>query len=1208
MTPARKPPPGPSGAYRWGYHAAYEGMPAAWQSDALAWGRALASQYADPVFGHRLILLCYCVRWVQYVQALRNRHVHWALTLNDGHLGLALKLMDHYPASQRAYMRARAHAGRLASQALDALLQRLEELESEGFGLQRVDSTSPQLRHAAPEKPKTLAAAASPSPCYPLQQQHFDTPPNGATAIASAQAAETQTPASAPPSARENPSQFPSMSERLPPESARPQTPSRLVRRSLGEGGPPPRTPIPPIPRPTLVPPMLYTPNPLGTLNWNLLWMRSLGYLSLLGFCAFLRAQPPAPAEPPSDLQKAAGEFKTLTRDQGFREDSPRKAARSSGRSAQFHGRLYENFRNDFLDAVPHEIVQRGGDKNLLRRNQFGFNVSGPVVIPKLFRGERSTFFSLSYEGVRERISRSYLRTVARPDERTGGFSQTVDSSGAPLQIFDPSSTRLNPAFNPALDVSRDNLQYVKDPYPANVIPSSRLDPVALNALAYYPVPNASAGPFFRNNYFIVSPETNTANGMIAKVDHSFLEKHRLAVSYAFTNGLSGAARYIDGPADSAPADHNYQNRRGSLEHVFTLSPQTINTATFEAHGVVSENVADPSGWPEKLGLSGAAGSVFPRFDMANYMDMGRPSPIARTARNTFVFTEAFSHKRGPHNFRYVSQFVRHQVNTFLPGVPAGAFYFGATYTSLPGIVNTGLPFASFLLGGPESSDMSLVPSPSYFRNWTWINALQDTWEVRSNLTLSFGLNMLAAAPRSERYDRQSVVDLRLLNPANQRPGALVFAGRGGYGHSFQPEAVKPQPNFSLAWNPRGNRKSVARLSYGMSYQAYPVYSGQWGTRGFTGHPYYNSPNAQLAPAFNLRDGIPTPPRPVPDLTPTAANDTHANVVDTNARLPRYQSAGLSYEREIPGAFVLTGSLGLAWGRDLFVSNSVARLNAVHPDFLSLRDRLNDLDFNRSLRPYPQFLEIDLFSQWPEGRYRREAGSLRLEKRTSQGLSLSATYEYSRQFDDYSGPYGRQDQFNRKNDWALTAYNNPHRLSLSYMYELPFGANKPFFNYPDWRRFLSGGWSVSGITSVASGEPLALRAQFNNTGGVLNTVRVNVVPGVDPRSPNQGPDQWFNPAAFSHPADFEMGSGPRTHPFLRGPISQNHDLSVAKRFPIDLDRSVEFTASGFNFLNHANWSDPDVVIGAESAPNANAGRIIGSRGSRVIQLGLRFSF
>lgn len=927
--------------------------------------------------------------------------------------------------------------------------------------------------------------------------------------------------------------------------------------------------------------------------------------LTLILAAAVARAQ--APQRPP--LERAAEEFRRWTRDMGLRQDSPARAARAPGASrASYHGRLYHNLRNDILDAVPHEIRQRGGTKNLLRRNQFGFSVSGPVLIPRLYHGGRSTFFSLNYEGVRERISRSYLRTVAIEPERRGDFSLTVDPSGAPLPIYDPATARPNPLYDPSLPVSTSNLEFLKDPFPSNTVPQTRMDPVARKALEYYPLPNAGAGPFFRNNYFVVSPETNTADGMIARLDHTFLEKHRLSLSWSFTNGLSGAARLIPGPADSAPADNLFSNRRGVLEHVLTLSPQTVNTASFEAQTNISENVSDAAGWPEALGLRGVPSGAFPRFDLANYLDMGRTTPLSRTARNTFTFTETLSHKRGRHSLRFVSQFSRVQVNTFIPARPAGAYYFSWRYTSLPGIVNTGLAFASFLLGGPSSADIALVPSPSYFRNWTWTNAVQNVWELTPSLTLSFGLGLLASAPRTERYNRQSIVDLHVPNPENGRPGALVFAARGGFGRAFQPIALKPQPSVSLAWNPRGNRQSTLRLSYAMWYQGYPLYNGQWGTRGFTGHPYYYASNAFLQPAFLLRDGMPPPPRPVPDLTPEAANDTDANVLDSSGRLPRYQSSGLSYERQVRGGVVLTAAAGLAWGRDLYVGNSAARLNAVHPDFLGLREQLNDLAFNRSLRPYPQFYEIDVFSQWPGGRYRRQALSLRAEKRTGQGLSLNVGYDFSRQLDDYSGPYGRQDFFNYKNEWSLTSWNNPHRLSLSCMLELPLGPGKPLLNYPGWRGYLAGHWSLSAISTVASGEPLALRAQFNNTGGVLQTVRVNPVPGVNPRVEKPSPALWFNPAAFSHPPDFQMGSGPRTHPSLRGPISQNHDLSLAKRFPIDQERSLEFTASGFNWLNHANWTDPDVVIGPASAPNANAGRIIGSRGSRVVQLGLRFSF
>jgi hypothetical protein len=146
------------------------------------------------------------------------------------------------------------------------------------------------------------------------------------------------------------------------------------------------------------------------------------------------------------------------------------------------------------------------------------------------------------------------------------------------------------------------------------------------------------------------------------------------------------------------------------------------------------------------------------------------------------------------------------------------------------------------------------------------------------------------------------------------------------------------------------------------------------------------------------------------------------------------------------------------------------------------------------------------------------------------------------------------------------------------------------------------------MTVVNSGDPLALRPQFNNTGGVVNALNVNVVPGVDPRVPEPGPEMWFNPAAFAQPADFTIGDASRTHPYLMAPGSQNLDLSLTKRFALDGERTVELSAVGFNFINQANWNDPDVVIGPESAPNVNAGRIIGSRGGRVIQLGLRYSF
>ena len=921
-------------------------------------------------------------------------------------------------------------------------------------------------------------------------------------------------------------------------------------------------------------------------------------------------APPPSPAAGVSsetaELQFAADEFKVATRTLGYRLDSPKKAAGTGVKLSSFHGRLYENFRNDSLDAVPHEIAQNGGSKDLLRRNQFGFNLSGPVFLPKLYDGSRRTFFSLNYEGVRERIGRSYLRTVPQLNERAGDFTDVVDAAGALLPIYDPHTTQANPTYDAAQAVSTSNLQYLRAAYPDRIIPASQIDPVARRISAFIPAPNTSIGPFFQNNYFVVSPETNKANGMIAKVDHSFNEKHRLSVGGSYTNGFSGAAHYIDNAADPGAPDRTYTKRRMTAEHLYTLSPGSVNTATAEITTDVSRNTSSTIDPASALGLNGVPAQFFPRVVFGDYLPLGRHSNNARSVSNVFTYTDAHSLKIGKHSLRFVGQFQRHQVNAYQPTAPAGNYYFGNGYTDLPGITGTGSEFGSFLLGAVDWGEVTAVVSPSYFRNSRYVLVATDTWEPLSGLTISFAATFENTSPRAEKYNRQSTVDLNTINPANGLPGAEIFAGLNGAPTSFQPYIHRLEPSASLAWSPGGNRKSVIRASYARSYQAPPIYSNQWGTQGFNATQTFNAPNGETTPAFFLTQGVPAA-TPLPDLRATTANETNAALFERSGKTPIYQSGAVSYEREIPLQVILSAGLGTAWGRDLFVGSSAANPNAISPDNLKYGVQLNDLSFRNALRPYPQYLDFNVSSLWPAGNYRRNNAWFRVEKRSSGGLTVSAIYEFSRQWDDYSGPYGKQDYFNSRNEWSLTPWNSPQHLSLNLSYDLPIGTNKPFLNFRDWRRHLVDGWSVSDISTVQQGGPLALRALYNNTGGVLNTLRVDVVPGVDPAVSNQGPSLWYNPAAFTQPADFTLGNASRTISILN-PGLQNHDLSLAKRFTVDQDRTVEFTASAFNFLNHGSWNDPDPVIGSATSPNANAGHIIGSRGGRVVQLGLRLSF
>ncbi len=900
---------------------------------------------------------------------------------------------------------------------------------------------------------------------------------------------------------------------------------------------------------------------------------------------------------PPSEVQKAVEEFRVQARALGLTGDGSSqqvKTARSS--RGRWHGRLFHNFRNDFLDATPHEVAQRGGEKNILRRNQFGVNVSGPVVIPKLYDGGRATFFTFTYEGMREKIGRSSLRTIPRLEERSGDWSGTVDNAGVLLPIYDPGTTSPNPAYNPAQDVSTENLQYNRLPFPDNRIPTARLDSVARNALSYYPAPNSNAGPFFRNNYFVFTPEVNSANGVITRVDHTAGSRHRIGFGMSLSNGQDGAPALFPTLANPGNAIRSRRSRRGTLEHVFTVSPTRLNTLTFEVSSDRIQNKPETDG----------SGRVFPQYLFSPYLSMGRSTPNLRSARNTFALVNGHSIRKENHRVRLVGQVIREQVNIFAPQYPEGSYRFSAGLTSLPGIVNTGHAFASFLLGLSNYAEQTVTVSPSYFRKSRYITSISDNWEVRKGLTLSFSFGLDMNAPRTEKYNRLSTVSLSEINPVNGRPGALVVAGRNGRGRSFQPFLVKGEPSLGVAWNILGRTGSVLRASYSRSYSPIPIYSAQWSTQAFNGAPTWVSANPQLAPAVILAQGLPGASRVFPDLRAEAANNTIADLMEPTGRQPTYQSAAVSVEHALPAALVMTLGFGHSNGRNLLLNAS--NPNAIPLDALDYRDRLNDENFNRSLRPYPQYQRFDVYSAWPEGRYWRSAAYVRAEKRLSQGLSFSAYYEVSKQMDNYSGPYGVQDYYNRQNEWSLTAGNNPQRLTMTYNYELPFGPNRPFLTVSDWRRYLVDGWSVSGSTTMVSGEPVALRPMFNNTGGVVDALRVNVVPGVDPHVADRGPDLWFNPAAFAQPADFTIGDASRTHPSLRMPSSQNHDLSVNKRISLTAEKSVEFSMVGLNFVNHANWSDPDTLIGTETSPNVNAGKIIGSRGGRVIQLGLRFSF
>ncbi len=209
------------------------------------------------------------------------------------------------------------------------------------------------------------------------------------------------------------------------------------------------------------------------------------------------------------------------------------------------------------------------------------------------------------------------------------------------------------------------------------------------------------------------------------------------------------------------------------------------------------------------------------------------------------------------------------------------------------------------------------------------------------------------------------------------------------------------------------------------------------------------------------------------------------------------------------------------------MGNSSANPNAVSPDSLGYGNALYNQAFRVTLQPFPQFTSFNLYGLYPAGRYQRDAGFLRLEKRASFGLTLHR-HVYS---SPNSSTITRRLTATRISLTCGTIGPSPlpirrDTLQVSYIYELPFGSDKPLLHFSGWRRPLVSGWSISGTAYWDDGRPLAMHPEFNNTGNVLSTLNVNVVPGVDPHVANPGPASLVQSGRLQPAGRFHGGERP----------------------------------------------------------------------------------
>lgn len=935
-------------------------------------------------------------------------------------------------------------------------------------------------------------------------------------------------------------------------------------------------------------------------------WLCRLAALLLLTAPGWAQQASPAPASPapaqtpvPAAVKTALTAFKVAI--QGWRQQQQRQET-GFGLLSQFHGSLYEYFRNNALDAIPHEVHQGGGTASSLRRNQFGFTLTGPLPFGP--PSDRNTHLSVAFEGTREIIDRAFLGTVPTLAERTGNFADLVDSSGNSIPIYNPATTQLNPAYDSSQPVSTSNLQYLRDQFPHNLIPPAMLDPVALKMLTLYPAPNANVGPYLTNNFFANAPARNTATGAIVTLDHDFSSRHHLALRLSDSVGLHQQPSVFGNDASPGQTSQSFVSRGGTLTDSWNLSDSTVNQFYVRWDDNLQRSLdATTQDWPQWLGLFGIASSQFPIINLNGaYVPMGRYNSIWDDDVHDIELEERLSVHDGSHTWSFGVHLSQSRLHSFEAGSPAGNFQFSGLQTSLPGINDTGSPLAQLLLGDVSSMHASLVPFPMDYRQNIGMFQFQDRYQMFRGLDWTLGLTVKVDGPRRESQNRLSTFDPRVLNPATGQLGAMVFGAAW-----WQPVRAVFEPQVGLAWNPFPSAQTVVRAGYSLGYQDYRLSGESFGAIGYTLEPQYTSPNDQLTPAFQLRQDVPQIYPAPPDLSPVVANGQHTQYLDPSGTLPMHQYWQFQMEQPLSSSLTMRLGYNGILATHQFAGAAVD-LNPLPPGALRYGNQLYDQAFNQNLRPYPQYTEIDTGGNYAWGTGTYQAATVDLQDRFTGGLMFQATYTWSKALDNYSGSHGPQNSADLAAEKAISPYSRSRVLGLNFLYELPVGGDGRWLNSNGPLNWLLSDWSLNGFITLQNGFPLVIHPMFNNTGGVADTLRVNVVPGVDPRVAQPSAALWFNPAAFAQPADFTFGNASRTSPTLRSPGQRLADLSLSRDVALSESRTLQIFVEGFNALNHANLNPPDTVIGPASSPNLHAGKITGSNGGRVVQLGLRLEF
>lgn len=923
----------------------------------------------------------------------------------------------------------------------------------------------------------------------------------------------------------------------------------------------------------------------------------------------------------------------------------------------QYHGDVFDFLRNTDLDAKNYFSSNRG----VFIQNQFGGTVGGPIRRNKVF------WFG-DFQGTKQIVGAAQNFAVPSPADRSGN----LQDQEAALLSGDPANGGTGVGGSYFATLLSQKLGYAVtsgEPYyspgctdtstcvfPNAIIPKSVMSPAALDMLKYIPTPNVPGRNFYQTSAFNktlsdykggIRVDTNTRFG--ALFAYYFADKNKVDDPYAAVN-IPG---FI--------AENTGLTQMANLGLTTTINNSTVNDVRFvylrdvnflavpkQGLGVTLASLGFNTPWSPATGGIGAVDPALegvPNMGFNNF-SFGVPPDTLRQYNNTVQIIDNVTKIVGTHTFQFGGDVHYDQINERNTYAQNGQFGFDGT--------ETGLDFADYLLGAPSffiQASFQILDSRSKYYGFY----AQDSWRARPTLTLNYGLRWEASTPW---YDTQNKLETLIQGEQSQAfPGAplgLVLPGDPGVPRTLGPtKYTNFAPRFGIAYAPDvesgwlgkflgGPGKSSIRAGYGIFYTAIQDATGfvevgdaPYGlfysspARPLLASPYVTRSSGQVVPNFfpfvfpptNVSPKNPDTTFPWSQVEPISGSDYFSpkNV------LPYSQQFELSLQRQLGTASVFSLSYVGTVGRHnltfleanpgdpalcLYLSNpanvapgtSTCGQGGEQGQYIEANGTV--INSTRT-RFGSNFGANSFMSTVASSSYNSLQASLQHQEKYADFL---ISYTYSKSMDNGSSVFDPTNVFNPSQSRALSSFDVPQNLEISYTVQLPFNN---FVGKGDVAKRFTGGWAVSGVTTLATGVPVQISENddrsligangnfdvpnYANNGSRLFTNK-------NPRNSQGQP--YFNPNYYLPENLGQVGNVMRR--FFHGPGLNNSDMALLKNTQISGSRELQFRAEAFNVFNHAQFNNPSGNF--NNTGTGGFGYVTSANDPRIMQVALKLLF